>query len=750
VSIEFDDAPPETESANGRETVAFSDMTRPLIPRQTGRDDAPDADDAPPADAWDDDFGPDLEDEHDGIDADDEDQQDDDEDIPGLFALAWAAAKALVTHPGTLGAIRHGAHLTGGVSVLTRNAWESRTTAVHTRMIRAAVARGDHEGALEWEERARKFRAERHERRLALLFAPIHIGRAVLISALVGAGVLLAVGVMLAVGTHRGAEALAPFLALVAIVRFAAAVVNALWLFALVTSGAALLAGLWRTGRARASMPSWLATASDGEVDLEIDETTIAGALKALNIKQINDYLKEGVPLQYLITARAEGRGTRAVLRLPRGVQAEKISKRRADLATGLYRAAKEVWPTTGSEAGILDLWVADKGALAEGAGPYPLLTEGTADFFKGVPLGKVLRGDPVMLPLAGRNTIVGGMPDQGKSSLTRAVAAGASLDPTCEIRIWVPDANFDFEGFRPRCSKYVMGAENEKIRQIRDDLKELHQEVQDRGNLLIKHGEPEVTRKLADKEPGLRPMVCILEEAHVAFNHAEYGKEISYYVVEIVKLDRKRAIHFIVSTQAPTATSIPRDVTRNCTNGAAFAVSDHVANDALLGAGAFRGGHRATELIPGVDKGTFIGKGITGQRSDAVQAYFISITRENDQLTPIIKRALAAIEARNAAVLNAPDVDTEQIDHLGNVAEVMAGQALVGTEEVVHRLKVLRPAVYAEWTTADLRSALEPHQAAPRKATAARTMHVDLALIRDAIDRRDAETGTETDTAEG
>ena len=684
------------------------------------------------------------------FDNDTDGQDEDDEDLPGLFAIAWAAARAVVTHPHTLTAIRQGAYLTGGVSVLTRNAWESRTTAVHTRMIRAAVMRGDHEGALEWEQRARQFRAERHERRLAMLFAPIHIARAVFISVLVGASVLLVLGVILAAGTHHGHETLAPFLALVSVVRFATALVKALWLFALLTSGVALLTGLWRTGRARASMPGWLATAADGEVDLEIDETTIAGALKALNIKQINDYLKEGVPLQYLITARAEGRGTRAVLRLPRGVQAEKISKRRADLATGLYRAAKEVWPTTGSEAGILDLWVADKGALAEGAGPYPLLTEGTADFFKGVPFGKVLRGDPVMLPLAGRNTIVGGMPDQGKSSLTRAVATGAALDPTCEIRIWVPDSNFDFEVFRTRCSKYVMGAENEKIRQIRDDLKELHQEVQDRGNLLIKHGEPEVTRKLADKEPGLRPMVCILEEAHVAFNHAEYGKEISYYVVEIVKLDRKRAIHFIVSTQAPTATSIPRDVTRNCTNGAAFAVSDHVANDALLGAGAFRGGHRATELIPGVDKGTFIGKGITGQRSDAVQAYFISITRENDQLAPIIKRALAVIESRNAAVLSAPEVDTEQIDHLGNVAEVMAGQALVGTEEVVHRLKVLRPAVYAEWTTTDLKSVLEPLGAAPRKATAARTMHVDLALIRDSIDKREADNDSETGAVEG
>ena len=79
------------------------------------------------------------------------------------------------------------------------------------------------------------------------------------------------------------------------------------------------------------------------------------------------------------------------------------------------------------------------------------------------------------------------------------------------------------------------------------------------------------------------------------------------------MKLDRKRGIHLIVSTQAPTKDSMPRDVTRNCSNGIAFAVGDHVANDALLGQGAYAGGHRATELIPGTDRGTALSRGSPG-----------------------------------------------------------------------------------------------------------------------------------------
>jgi S-DNA-T family DNA segregation ATPase FtsK/SpoIIIE len=270
---------------------------------------------------------------------------------------------------------------------------------------------------------------------------------------------------------------------------------------------------------------------------------------------------------------------------------------------------------------------------------------------FRGVPYGKTLRGDPMDEPVIGRNTIVGGMPDQGKSSAARIIMAGCSLDWTAELRIWVPDANYDFETFKRRCSRYVMGADPEDIEQILEDLRDLHAEIQTRGDLLVKHREPEVTRKLASAGVGLHPLICLLEEAHIAIQDKDFGEEISWLLEQITKLGRKRAIHLIVSTQAPTKDSMPRGVTRNCSNGIAFAVGDHVANDALLGQGAYRGGHRATELIPGVDAGTALVKGFSGQRSEMVQAYFLSVRKENDQVTPIIDRSLAEIARRGQGV---------------------------------------------------------------------------------------------------
>jgi DNA segregation ATPase FtsK/SpoIIIE, S-DNA-T family len=562
-----------------------------------------------------------------------------------------------------------------GFESWARRLWDASTMGVYRRQIRAAEAVGHHELLAEWTDRKERASRERFDRLLALPALAFGLVK-VTLGAIAGTTVLtLLVGLF--VQLSGAGEFTAVITGVMNAIRWVFTAIAFAWTPFIMSVPFWVLLGAWREGRRRGSAPSWLATSSDADVDASIDETTIAQALGALRIPAIRDYLKQGLPLQFLTTARVDGRGTHAVVRLPAGVTAEKIARRRADLATGLHRLSKEVWPTTGAEAGILDLWVADKGALAEGAGAYPLLSDGAVDVFKGVPFGKTLRGTPTVAPVMERNTITGGMPGQGKSSAARVIMAGAALDPTAELRIWVPDANFDFEVFTRRCSRYVMGAEDEKIAEILEHLRELHAEVQRRGELLVRFEIPAVTRELASKNVGLHPLVCLLEEAHVAIQHPKYGGEISKLLVDIVRLGRKRGIHLIVSTQAPTKDSMPRDVTRNCSNGVAFAVGDHVANDALLGQGAYTAGHRATELIPGTDRGTAVVKGFSGQRSDIVQVYFLDVSKDNDQVTPIIDRAMAAIEERGrvpGAGRVAPEPEPER-DLLEDLAEVLGDQ---------------------------------------------------------------------------
>ena len=649
-----------------------------------------------------------------------------------FHARVRTRVRTIATHQHTKTAVRQGAYVVVGGKTVTRRSWDARSTARHQRYMRLAESTGDHELAKHWSAEAERHREARHKRRLAMLHAPI-VGAKALVYGAVG---LFFLGVVLAVtGSHT--SPMMPLIGVAHAIQTVIALASTAWHYGRYALPFLVAYGLWTAGRKGAEVPSWLVTSMEGE-DLVIDERTITLAIKALRIKPVTDHLKAGMPLQYLTPAREDGRGTYASLRLPSGVSAEKIAKRRTDLATGLHRAAKEVFPTVGTEAGILNLWIADKGRLEEGAGPYPLLNDGKADFFRGFPLGQTLRGDLLNAPMNGRNTIVGGMPGQGKSSAARALMAGASLDPSCELRIWVPDANFDFELFKRRCSRYVMGAEVELIEVILEDCELLHEEIQARGRLLTDMEEPEVTRKIADSDRRLRPLVTLLEEAHVAFQHHKFGKDISRLTVENVKLGRKRAVHQIVSTQAPTKDSIPRDVTRNCSNGLAFAVGDHVANDALLGQGAYRAGHRATELLPGVDRGVCLAKGLTGQRSELTQVHFVSITRDLDELTPLIDRAVEAVQEYDATLLTAP-ARTESRDLLADLDEVL-GVDLVPIADVPRRLRELAPqwTPYRKLTGKDLVAQLA--DLGIKVPSTGNKYPLDPTAVRRALDERDAD----------
>ncbi|EFC85730.1 hypothetical protein [Parafrankia sp. EUN1f] len=534
-----------------------------------------------------------------------------------------------------------------GHGVLARRAVDAATHAAIREQIRAARARGDHEQLAVWMDRLHQAKEARRTRvaNLPVLLRSAAISS--LAAVVVVTGVLVTAGILAGVVTPLGVGWGDYWHFIGWLLRLAVTTVTIVVPLALAGVVPAWLVITHRAGR-DADVPGWVATSTDGEIDVVIDERTLTRALASLRIKHITDALKVA-PLQYVVPTRKDGRGTYALVRLPDGLPASYITAqaKREALAASLHRRVNEVWLRTGEDAGLLDVWVADPGALKEGAGPYPLLEGGWVDVFKGVPFGRSLRGDALVAPVMERNTITGGMPGQGKSSSARTILGGVSLDITAEIRIWVPDTNFDFEHFKPRCSRYVMGAEDEHMAQILDDLRELYEEVQARGQLLVDHEVEAVNRRVASAGIGLHPLFALLEEAHLAVQHPLYGKEISHLLVDIVRLGRKRGIHLIVSTQAPTKDSMPRDVTRNCSNGIAYAVGDHVANDALLGQGAYRGGHRATELIPGTDKGTALVKGFTGERSVMAQTYFINVK----QVPALIGRSLDELDRKGLPV---------------------------------------------------------------------------------------------------
>ncbi|MGH3927494.1 MAG: hypothetical protein ACRDTT_32305, partial [Pseudonocardiaceae bacterium] len=224
-------------------------------------------------------------------------------------------------------------------------------------------------------------------------------------------------------------------------------------LVALVPVGG-ILAAVYE-GRDKTPGASWLVRPDRDDADSWIDERMISQALAHLGIAPLDRFVKSGGELIYTIPARLDGNGTFAQIRLPMGVTADMVADRRDRLAANLGRAKLETWPTEGTEAGQLDLWVADKGKLRSGAGPWPLLHYGEVDIFDGVPFGRSQRGQVLNAPIVERNYLIGGMPGQGKSSAGRTLCLGCVLDPTVEVKVYVFASNPDFDPFTPRLSTY-------------------------------------------------------------------------------------------------------------------------------------------------------------------------------------------------------------------------------------------------------------------------------------------------------
>lgn len=654
---------------------------------------------------------------------------------------AVAVVRNVATHPRSKAVLRQALYVTAGISVLVRRLWDARTTARYERMIRGAELAGDHAGALEWEARGAAFRKDRHQRRMDMLAFPakaaINLPK-VLLGLL---AVELVIGVSLAVADRSLHEVATPILVTAYVVRTVVIVAAIAWgPLVLVTPWMAVLA-LWQLGRTKGTIPAGLAIADPARREIVPDEGAILAALRHLGIAALNKAVKDGWQPRWILAPHLVGEGYHAQLQLPQGVNVEAINARKPLLASNLMRLPVEVWPTEPrNQPAVLDLYVAHQGSLSGKVADYPLLTSGTADYFKGVPVGVSQRGDPVIGQLMARNYMIGGIMGTGKSSATRNLLLGAMLDPLVDIDVYVMAFNADYDAMRPRLRTFVMGDDDEQIYAALQALRDLRDEVTARGKILVGKGGDEfaLTREQAKRDTRMRPRVVVFDEVHELFEHKTYGEEAAELAIKVLKKARKCGITLIFVTVSPTAASIPKDVTRNTSNRVAFAVGDHVANDGLLGTGKHSAGITATTLNPGEDIGTALTVGFTRNPFELVRMYFVEKSTNTDEISPVVTRALAGyLHGANAAIESG---ETERADALADIADALGDESRVRTEEVVHRLKNLNAAEYRDWTTTDLASTLTPFGAAPYKSNG--VMVVARQRVIEALADRDDQRG--------
>ena len=199
-----------------------------------------------------------------------------------------------------------------------------------------------------------------------------------------------------------------------------------------------------------------------------------------LGIPALNRAVKDGWQVEFSTPpVRVNRRGYQTVFSLPMGVTPEMIADKRDVLARNLVRAPLEVWPAAAEHAGYVDLWVADPGSTERAAPPYPLLHDGRADVFAGVPLGVSQRGDVIAIELPGANLVYGGLMGQGKSNAARVTMLGAALDPLAVLWVFVFANNGDFDAYQPRLARYHRGVDDHIAAAALDGLRELYSDGQ-------------------------------------------------------------------------------------------------------------------------------------------------------------------------------------------------------------------------------------------------------------------------------
>ena len=649
-------------------------------------------------------------------------------------------------HERTRAAGRNVMYVPLGAAVVTKRLWDSRTTARYERWIRAAEAAGDLDKVLALEERLAKFRDARHERRVDMIQVPADLILR-LPRLLFGLFLILAgTGTMLAIGTGHLAGVAVPFQVTARAVALAIIVMSVAWGPLLLAAPWVAAAALWWAGRAAAGATGggWDAAgtpaAQDGGIVVTAD--TIVLALQHLPIPELRKAFKDGWRPIFHTQPVRDGRGYFAVFGVPLGVTAEMIADRRPVLARNVHRAEVEVWPSDAEKAGTgpagtVAVWIADSGVLSQAAPEYPLLHDGTADVFAGVPAGVVARGDGVTVPIVANNFVAGGQMGQGKSNSCRVVMLGCALDPLAELDVFVFANNGDFDAFEPRLAIYEKGVEDDTLAAAVKRQQELYAEVARREGRLAELGAKKVTRALAERYPDLRPIVILFSECHELFGHAEYGPVATELSTKTAKRARKTAITLLFDTQSSRKEAIPPKLVELVSVNCCFYVKTWRSNDGFLGDGSFAAGIRATELRPGRDRGTSVITGVSDAQFELLRWYFIEVDDDTgfDAAAEVIARAVAQAAPGVRAGAAAPAA-IETRDLLADLGEVL-GDTRAKLPDLAVRLRELAPGwgPYQKLTGVRLKELLSDEDV--RVLTTDGYLHLDPADLRAALAQR-------------
>lgn len=439
-------------------------------------------------------------------------------------------------------------------------------------------------------------------------------------------------------------------------------------------------------------------------------------AMLALGIARI----KEPGDVTFPQEIQPSGPGHLALIRLPDGVTAGDVIKKREILAGAFGIPLDQLFVTTatgrGAHPGLVEVFVLDKPASEMTREEWPrwslTMPNARTSVFKPFPFAHDERFRPVSTALFELNFLVGGRPGSGKSAFLRVLLAAALLDPICEVKVAELKGVGDFIDLEPLCSTYIVGVGEDEVRQVYEMLLWLLKEVNDRGARVRKAyqagllKEQKVSPEVAAMPgSGLHPIVAAIDEAHEAFTDPVYGKECKALADRVVKRGRALAVILLVVTQIPDGDSLPANMVRSIGARICCAVSDHIAVNMILGSGSYAAGYHPTTLRPELDAAWGYFKAVQNPR--LVHAYY--------PLTPDWRRMVARMtELRGGRRVGSPivldDVEPPRdvlVDVIG-VFDLHPEWSGAQWPELLAGLKEIS-GTYGSWNLRGLQAALGP-----------------------------------------
>lgn len=494
---------------------------------------------------------------------------------------------------------------------------------------------------------------------------------------------------------------------------------------------------------------------------IRLTATLTRQAILACNIKGI----KDPKDIKFLLDIALAGPGHEALVLLPPGVLATDVIDERERLASGFRLPKTQVWPSTvpGEHPGVLSIWIAHKPVSSMKAPAWPLLEDGTFDYFADkFVYGHDERMRPVYYSLAEKNSLFGGIPGSGKTLAARVVMLAAVLDPLVVPLTFDLKGSGDLDCFEPLCPDglYGSGADEGTKGAAMAALEWLLTECDERAPLVRKYAAQgmntanKVNRRMAEHDARLRPLVAFFDEIQELITDPKFGKRAKFLLTSIVKRGRALGIHLILASQRIDKESIPKGISSNIALRTCLAVTSHVEVNLVLGTGAYAAGARPTEFEPGDSTGPkdsgwgyHAGDGpIRPRRSSFV---------DNPAAAQVVARALEM--RRGEQPVEVPRIALRNL--LADVRQVwFEGEDAIWSELIVPRLQALDPDAYGDLTVevfgAWMARAGVQTESLNRRIDAASTKRatragVRLAALEARIAEKTAETIASTDLAE-